>query len=120
MSAKSRLILTSVHLVGAGWLCSLLWFWLFSASGDTWGYVVIHFAMAVVFWRMSRGRVFPVPLFLTNALQVVNYGVMTFLGVATWWQLVFANRIFEISVLYIIACAIFRRAVLAKSSVHKR
>jgi len=73
--------------------------------------------LAAVFWRMSRGQWFPAPLFFVHAAQVVNYGVMTVFSFSMWWQLVFANRIFEIAIAYTAACALFRISQQSKSSV---
>ncbi|HBS31008.1 MAG TPA: hypothetical protein DEA40_04600 [Parvularcula sp.] len=74
----------------------------------TWGFAVIKFAQAALFWRQSRNEVFPLPLFLLSGLSVVLYLLTTLSGLSYWWIAFASNRLFDLMLLYIASCALFR------------
>lgn len=104
------MIKTAVWTLSAGWICCLGWYAAFGDTELSFGFAVINLAMAAQFWRMSRLRWFPAPLFFLHALQIVNYLIASALSIGTWWQVALANRIFDVEVAYILCCALFRIA----------
>ncbi len=87
---------------------TLLAWWTVGRQGQEWGYALIDFTLAIIFWRMSKGYWFPVPLFFVHAALVVYYLYATLVGVTPWWLAAFVNRVLELEVAYIIGCAIYR------------
>lgn len=72
------------------------------------GFAVIDFAMAAAFFFMSRGRWFPVPLFYLHGV-LIAYGVYSLIiGSGPVWVAAFVNRTFELELVYVLACALFR------------
>ncbi|MFQ5562947.1 MAG: hypothetical protein ACE5FO_05200 [Parvularculaceae bacterium] len=82
--------------------------WSFGRQIHEWAYAPIDLALAIFFWRMSRGHWFPVPLFFVHALQVLYYPYAALIDVTPWWLAAFLNRIFEAEIAYILVCAIYR------------
>ena len=92
----------------AGWLVTLI-AWRF-ARGDLRLalYGATDAAQALIFFYMSRGRWFPVPLFFLYATQVLYHSYTALIGAGPVWVAAFLNRTFEIALIYVMACAIFR------------
>ena len=58
---------------------------------------------------MSRRRWFPVPLFFIQAALVCYYCYVTVFGLHNWfWIAAFVNRLFDLELLYVAGCAIYR------------
>ena len=91
-----------------GWIGYLTWYLAFGGDGQNWGFIVIDLLLAVQFWRMSRGRLFPVPLFFAYSLQIVLAFMTTVFGTSPFWAAAVANRVFEVSLAYIILASIHR------------
>lgn len=95
-------------------MTSLLWYLLLAGAGQTWGYAVVDAALAAYFWWESRRRYFPVPLFLIHQLQVVFLLLATVADLQHYWIAMAINRMFELSLLYIIGCSIYRIRALRR------
>ncbi|MEZ5897581.1 MAG: hypothetical protein R3C51_14400 [Parvularculaceae bacterium] len=74
--------------------------------GATWGYAVIDAAMAGYFWRQAQNRWFPAPLFYLHIVLIAFYMYVTLFGASAFWIGVVINRIFEIAILYVMACSV--------------
>ncbi|MEL6371811.1 MAG: hypothetical protein AAFR03_13965 [Pseudomonadota bacterium] len=106
MSVKLRRVARALAI---GWCVSLMCYWGFSATGMSWPFAVIDVTLAVYFFRQSRGSLIPVPLFFIHAAMVFYYLLISLLNVTVWyWIVLFANRSFEMSLIYIAVCSIIR------------
>ena len=107
--AQSRQIVAAAVALALGWGFSLLWFWTGSRSGHVWGYAVIDAALAAYFWTSSQRRWFPVPLFFIHAALVCYFVYVALVGLHTWfWIAAFVNRLFDVALVYVAGCAIYR------------
>jgi hypothetical protein len=115
--SRSRQILTAAAAVACGWLFSSLWYFAAANSGEIWGAAGVDCVLAIFFWRQSRGRWFPVPLFFIHAGFLLYYAYTALLTLDVWfWIAAFVNRLFDLVLLYIGGCAIYRIRALRKRS----
>lgn len=101
-------------LLALAWCATFFWRYLFHGSSITWGYAVIDLALAAFFWREARAAIFALPLFYCHVTFVIVYFSTTIFKLTDWWALALANRLFELEIFYIIACAIYRIRSRAK------
>ena len=122
MLSRSDQIILAARYIVAGWFAAVAWYWLATPFGWSWGYAAIDFALAVVFWRMSKRRWFPVPLFFLHAFELVYFLLATISEIEFWWLMLISNRIFELSVIYVWVCAVVRIALRRRRSLarHRR
>ncbi len=111
--AQSSILLAAATALGVGWIFSLLWFAIGGQQGLTWGYAVIDACLAGFFWRLSRNRLFPAVLFHLHAFLVCYYLYVSIVESSGWWIAAFINRVFEIALLYVAGCSIWRIRHLA-------
>lgn len=72
------------------------------------GFAIIDGALAIAFLLMSRGRWFPVPLFYLHGM-LIAYGIYSMaVGSGPIWVAAFLNRAFELELVYVLSCALFR------------
>jgi len=64
--------------------------------------------LAVAFFQMSRKRWFPVPLFFAHAALVLYHLSIALMSPSPYWVQALLNRSFEMTMIYIIACAAYR------------
>lgn len=106
--SRSREIAAIAHVVALSWCATFVWHYFFYGTGETWGHAVIDGAMATYFWRLSKSRIFALPLFY---IQICFVGVnlsTTLSQTDDWWFAFASNRLFEIELLYILGCSVFR------------
>lgn len=71
--------------------------------------------MAAAFFLMSRGRWFPVPLFFLHGV-LIAYGVYSLIiGSGPVWVAAFLNRAFELELVYLLSCALYRISKLGRN-----
>lgn len=115
-SARSKLILAAALALGLNWLISLYWWWTGAAHGHVWGLAINDAVLAAFFWRLSRRKWFPVPLFFIEAVLLCYYGYVAIFGVKTWfWISAFINRLFDLELIYVAACALYRIRALRRA-----
>ena len=79
-----------------------------AAHGLTWGYAVITLVEAAAFWNFSRNQLTPLPLFFLCCGSLTLHLATTLFNFNYWWAAFWMNRLFELSLLYIAGCALFR------------
>lgn len=88
---------------------------LVAESGQTWGYALIDAILAVWFWRLRRrSPLFAATLFLFCEFQVGLYLYTTLVATPYYWVAFITNRVFEISLLFVIGCSIYRIRALRR------
>lgn len=90
------------------WAFSVQFWILFSGDTLTLAYIGVDIALALAFFSMSRGRWFPVPLFFLHAALVLFHTYTLIIDQSPFWMIAFLNRSFELALVYITACAMFR------------
>lgn len=76
--------------------------------GFTWGYTIINLVQAALFWRMSVSAAAPLPLFVVSAAAIVINLLATVSSVSFWWSAFALNRLFDLMLLYVAGCALYR------------
>jgi hypothetical protein len=76
--------------------------------GFTWGYTIVSFAQAVLFWRMSGSAAAPAPLFGISAAAIILNLLATVSSMSFWWSAFALNRLFDLMLLYVAGCALYR------------
>jgi hypothetical protein len=97
-----------------GWLAGIAWFFVVAGSGQTWGQALIDAALVAYFLSAARRRLFPVPLFLIYEFEIAYYLYATLADTSYYWIAFTANRLFELSLIYIIGCSIYRIRALRR------
>lgn len=95
-------------VVAAGWAVTLaVWYF---ARGDLRLalYAAIDAAQAGYFFYLSRGKYFPVPLFFLYGALVLYHSWAALIGAPPGFIAAFLNRAFELALVYVMGCALFR------------
>lgn len=101
-------MLAAAQALTAGWFASVL-VWRYAEPGlRPYGFAFIDMALCFVFWSMSRGRWFPVPLFFLHVVLIPYHVYTAALAAPIEWVALFLNRAFEFALAYVIACSVFR------------
>lgn len=107
--SRSRLIRDSACAIAIGWIAALFVYQYFSRYQATGIFAVIDGSLALFFFYRSRGAFFSVPLFFVHCVQVIYQLTIILTGITTWFVLaVVMNRLFELSVVYVFLCALWR------------
>lgn len=119
LAAQSRLLAGAGWAIALSWASSIAWYFTGARHGLVWTYAIVDGALAVFFWSQSRGRWFPVPLFYIHAALVVYYVYVAALGVKSWfWIAAFVNRLFDLELIYVGGCALYRILALRRTRRH--
>lgn|GEM_PF-2837535 len=110
----SRRIQCASRLIVISWLFSLQFWILLEGDALTFAYLLVDIALACAFYLLSRGSWFPAPLFFLHAVIVVFHFYILAIDQSPFWMLVFLNRTFDMALIYIAACALFRIRALAR------
>lgn len=99
---------TAARLLAASWVASLaVWRWIEPGLRVP-AFAAIDLALAGAFFTMSRGRWFPVPLFMLHAALIFYHAYALAIGPKYIWIAAFINRAFEFELVYVFACSVFR------------
>ncbi len=79
-------------------------------EGDllTLSYLAVDAALAAAFFKLSRRSWFPTPLFFLHLLIVFFHLYIVAIDQSPFWMLAFLNRTFELALIYIVVCALYR------------
>ncbi|MEQ8936156.1 MAG: hypothetical protein RIE56_10240 [Amphiplicatus sp.] len=100
--------MAAAQLLAASWIASVsVWRW-FAPDFRIYGFAFIDLALVFIFYSMSRGKWFPVPLFFLHAALIAYHVYALLVGSSIGWIGAFLNRAFEMALLYVMACAAFR------------
>jgi len=108
INARSSQLAMAARLMALNWGFSLQLWLVLDGAALTLAFAVIDLLLAIAFFQMSRRRWFPAPLFFLHAILVVYHLYTALIGPGAYWAQVFLNRVFELEILYIAACAVYR------------
>lgn len=82
-------------------------------------YCLVDTVTAIGLYKIAQRRWFPVPLVFLHATLALYHLCTVFIDPAGFWVIFTLNRLFEIEMLYIIACSMFRIRTLRRRAVVK-
>ena len=107
-AARSASIASAAITLAIGWVATIVWWRTMSSTGMTWGYSIIDIFTAAYFFHLSKRRHFPRPLFALHFSAILFQAAASVMGFDYYWVTVAINRYFELSLLYVSGCALFR------------
>jgi len=110
--ANSRMVRTAASLVGICWAFGLFaWLYLGVASYYLVA-VMLDTILAYQFWRIGKISLFAVPLFYFQMLDIAFIVFAQSVGLSNFMTMFVLNRGFELTLLYLSGCSLFRLHVL--------
>lgn len=107
-AARQRIIFASAQLLSASWILTVI-AWRFLDGAQLHVALVMQDAtLAYVFFQMSRGRWFPVALFAIHVVMLAHNVFIAAFGVPDAFVGLFLNRLFELALVYVGGCAVYR------------
>lgn len=106
--SQSKSIKTAALMISTVWLFSLLYF---LAIGGTKYFLTAAFIDAILayqFWRMAKTEAFPAPLCCLMIADVTFVAIATLFSFTEFWTIFVLNRIFELTLAYMIGASIYR------------
>ncbi|MCB2097720.1 MAG: hypothetical protein KDE05_08820, partial [Parvularculaceae bacterium] len=110
--AESKDIRTAASLIGMGWVFGIFSFFYLNTEGYFLVAVMYDTIIAYHFWRMAKVSIFPAPLCILLLFEITFLVFSQSVGLSTYATLFVANRLFEIVLLYLIGCSLFRIHIL--------
>lgn len=95
-------------ILGSGWLLSQFWYFALADNGWTWGYALICVIEAGLIAACCQSRYIHLPLLLLMSCSLAVHVLNAVIALDHWWSAFWMNRLFDLSLFYIAACAIFR------------
>jgi hypothetical protein len=111
--ARSKSIRTAAFLIAGSWVMSSFAFFYFDARfAIILTAILIDLPLAWKFRQMTNSRVFPSALCLLMLGEVLFVLAAAAVALDTYWLVFGLNRIFEITILYVIGCSLLRLRLL--------
>ena len=106
--AQSRSIRTAASLIGIAWAFGLFAFFYLNGPSYFLVAVMLDTVLAYHFWRMAKVSIFPAPLCILLMTEIAFITFAQAAGLTTYVTLFILNRLFELTLLYLISCSLFR------------
>lgn len=106
--ANSRAIRTAASLIGIAWAFGLFAYLYLAGPGYYLVAVMLDTVLMFQFWRMGRVSIFPVPLFYLQLIEIAFIVLAQSAGLSNFATMLVLNRVFEVVLLYLIGCSLFR------------
>lgn len=106
--SRSRSIRTAAVLIGGSWVIGTVSFFSLKPPAHYFVAVMLDATLALCFWRMAKHQIFPAALCLIHLAEIAFIAAALSVGLSTWWTLFTLNRMFELTLLYLIGCSILR------------
>jgi hypothetical protein len=117
--ARSRAIRAAALLIAGAWALSLFAFFYVKIPAYYLAVVLLDTALAYHFWRMAKVHIFPAPLCVIQLVDIAFVAFALTVGLSTYWTLFVMNRLFELTLAYLIGCALFRLHILRRQRKSK-
>lgn len=102
-------------LIAAVWLVSILYFLAVGGVKYFLLAALLNSALAYQFWRMAKAEIFPAALCCFMIADVAIVLTATALSLPEFWLVFLLNRVFEVTLAYIIGASIYRIRKLRSS-----
>lgn len=110
--ALSRSIRTAASLIGIAWAFGLFAFFYLNGPSYFLVAVMLDTILAYHFWRMAKAQLFAAPLCLIFLFEIAFVTFTQAVGFSTFWTMFVLNRLFELTLLYLIGCSFFRIRIM--------
>lgn len=121
--ARLKSLRMAAALIGWLWVVGLLYFFYFDGPLYFPAAIFFDVLLARVFWRMSQDTVFATPLCVILIVEIAFNLSAIALSIDAYWRLFVLNRLFELTLLYVMGCSIFRirlRRAARRGSPHPK
>lgn len=113
MVARSNTIRRCAFLIGGSWIITIFsYFYLDSPAAFSAVTLIVDALLACRFWRMAQCSVFPAGLCLILIGEIAFVLAAKTVALDAYWTAFWLNRIFEITLLYIIGGSLLRLRLL--------
>ncbi len=112
--SKSASIRKSATMISLAWLLLIGSFFYFRRAEYFMMVLFVDSLLAYRFWRMARFEIYPAVLCITMLSEIAFTLIALLFSLHFYWIAFVLNRFFELTLLYIIGCAIFRIRVLKR------
>ncbi len=113
LRSKSKTIQDCAFLIGGSWLVTILaYYYLDHAAAYFALTLALDALLACCFWRMAQRTVFPAGLCLILIGEIAFLLAAMAVAIDVYWTSFWLNRIFEITLLYIIGGSLLRLRLL--------
>lgn len=106
--SQSRVIGIAAMLIAGAWLMCTLSFFYFKPPAHYLVAIALDATLAFCFWRMARRRSLAAVLCLIHLVDIGVIVATVSFSFPTWWTLFTLNRLFELTLLYLIGVSLFR------------
>ena len=106
--SRSRVIRTAALLITGGWILGTFSFFYLQLPAHYVVAMALDATLAFCFWRMAQRRVLAAVLCLIHLVEIGFLVAAASSIFSTWWTLFTLNRLFELTLLYLIGASLFR------------
>ena len=106
--SQSNTIQRAALMIAGVWLFSILYYLAVGGAKYFALVVLLDGALAFQFWRMSRTEFFPAPLCCLMISDILFILIASVFSMAEFWKIFVLNRIFELTLIYMIGSSIYR------------
>ena len=106
--SRSRVLRTAALLIAGAWAIGTFSFFYMRLPAHYLIAVALDATLAFCFWRMAQRRIMAAALCLVHLAEIAFITAALSVGLSTWWTLFTLNRLFELTVLYVIGASLFR------------
>ena len=118
--SQSRVIVIAAVLIAGAWVMGTFSFFYLRPPSHYLIAIALDATLAFCFWRMARRRILAAALCIVHLAEFAFIVAAVSSSLSTWWTLFTLNRLFELTLLYLIGVTLFRlhlRRRHAKSGV---
>ncbi|MGD9800365.1 MAG: hypothetical protein AB7F91_17980 [Parvularculaceae bacterium] len=106
--SRSRVLRTAALLIASAWVLGTLSFFYLKPPAHYVVAIALDATLAFCFWRMAQRRILAAALCLIHLAEIAFITAALSAGLSTWWTLFTLNRLFELTLLYLIGASLFR------------
>lgn len=107
-AARQETLRAAAVVLGAGWLLSQFWYFALAQNGWTWGYALICVIETGLIAACCRSRYIQLPLLVLMYCSLALHLMNAVMALDHWWSAFWMNRLFDLMLLYVAGCALFR------------
>lgn len=106
--SRSRVIRTAARLIAGAWLVGTFSFFYLKLPAHYLVAIALDAMLAFCFWRMAQRRILAAALCLIHLVEIAFITAALSAELSTWWTLFTLNRLFELTLLYLIGASLLR------------
>ncbi len=106
--SRSRVIRVAALLITGAWVLGTFSFFYLKLPAHYVVAIALDATLGFCFWRMAQRRILAAALCLIHLAEIAFITAALSAGLSTWWTLFTLNRLFELTLLYLIGASLFR------------